>query len=64
MFLFRCEKTSAETSLGSGRDHAYAVLHVFRDLMTDLNSERRRVGRPPVKPWQLFDLMGGTGMGG
>jgi hypothetical protein len=32
--------------------------------MTTLNSERQKRSHPLVKPWEMYDLVGGTGTGG
>jgi hypothetical protein len=49
---------------GGGEEHGLAALFVLRDLFASLNAERQSVGDTHVKPWELFDLIGGTGTGG
>jgi hypothetical protein len=60
----QCCRRALTSTTGGGEEHALAGLFVLRELMVSLNSERQKRGYPLVKPWELFDLVGGTGMGG
>lgn len=50
--------------LGHGLDLGLAGLHILRGVMVQLNAERQRAGLPSTRPWELFDLIGGTREGG
>ncbi len=50
--------------LGGDVVHALAALHVLRELMAQINAERKTARLPPSQPWQVFDLIGGSGAGG
>jgi hypothetical protein len=41
-----------------------ATLYVLRDLMTKVNGERTKASLSLLKPFEVFDLIGGTGLGG
>jgi hypothetical protein len=62
--MFRCCKRALNRATGGGEEHGLAALFVLRELMASLNSERQKTGNRLVKPWELFDLIGGTGTGG
>lgn len=49
-------------SLDGGGVRGLSSLLILKDLMTQLNSKRS--GQPPVKPCDVFDLIGGTSTGG
>jgi patatin-like phospholipase/acyl hydrolase len=52
------------TQLDDSGVNGLATLYVLRDLMTKLNGEREKASLTPMKPFQVFDLIGGTGIGG
>jgi hypothetical protein len=41
-----------------------SALYVLRELYMRLNIEREMAGLPRVKPYEVFDLVGGSGSGG
>jgi patatin-like phospholipase/acyl hydrolase len=41
-----------------------STLYILRELFSQLNAKRENSGRPMVKPCEVFDLIGGTGVGG
>jgi patatin-like phospholipase/acyl hydrolase len=41
-----------------------STLYILRTLMTKLNHKRQADGLDPVKPCDVFDLIGGTSTGG
>lgn len=51
-------------SLDGGGVRGLSTLFILRSIMARLNCERMEAGLPPVKPCEIFDLIGGTGTGG
>ncbi|KAI9866792.1 MAG: hypothetical protein M1813_000734 [Trichoglossum hirsutum] len=51
-------------SLDGGGVRGLSTLHILKTLMAKVNSQRLSNGQKPVKPCQLFDLIGGTSTGG
>lgn len=51
-------------SLDGGGVRGLSTLLILKRLMERTNTERKGLGLDPVKPWQLFDLIGGTSTGG
>jgi len=51
-------------SLDGGGVRGLSTLYILKGLMTRLNHERRAVNSLPVKPCEIFDLIGGTSTGG
>ena len=51
-------------SLDGGGVRGLSTLYILRDLFARLNIERKKDGLEQVKPYQMFDLIGGTGTGG
>lgn len=51
-------------SLDGGGVHGLSSLYILSDVMQQVNSERKQLGKESVKPCQLFDLIGGTSTGG
>ncbi|KAK5095006.1 hypothetical protein LTR70_009623 [Exophiala xenobiotica] len=51
-------------SLDGGGVHSLSSLYILSDVMQQVNSERKQLGKESVKPCQLFDLIGGTSTGG
>jgi patatin-like phospholipase/acyl hydrolase len=51
-------------SLDGGGVRGLSTLLILKGLMDRTNAERRTQGQPPVKPFELFDLIGGTSTGG
>jgi hypothetical protein len=49
-------------SLDGGGVRGLSTLYILKSLMDRLNQERRSV--PPLKPCEVFDLIGGTSTGG
>ncbi|KAF2149315.1 phospholipase, patatin family protein [Myriangium duriaei CBS 260.36] len=51
-------------SLDGGGIRGLSTLYIIRRIMARLNGRRRRFGQPPVKPCDVFDVIGGTSTGG
>ena len=51
-------------SLDGGGVRGLSALYILRSIMMLLNYERNLVGLKPVKPCEVFDLIGGTSTGG
>ncbi|EXJ75745.1 uncharacterized protein A1O5_00252 [Cladophialophora psammophila CBS 110553] len=51
-------------SLDGGGVRGLSTLHILKCLMRLLNHERQKSGALPLKPCELFDLIGGTSTGG
>lgn len=51
-------------SLDGGGVRGLSTLLILKRLMERTNAERKDQGLHPVKPWELFDLIGGTSTGG
>lgn len=51
-------------SLDGGGVRGLSTLYILRGLMTRLNNERKNQSLLPVKPCEVFDLIGGTSTGG
>ncbi|KAI9697109.1 MAG: hypothetical protein M1820_007924 [Bogoriella megaspora] len=51
-------------SLDGGGVRGLSSLYILQGLMRRLNDERQKKGSPPVKPCEVFDLIGGTSTGG
>ncbi|KIY03324.1 uncharacterized protein Z520_00015 [Fonsecaea multimorphosa CBS 102226] len=51
-------------SLDGGGVRGLSSLYILKGLMTRLNFERQAVGLKRVKPYEIFDLIGGTSTGG
>lgn len=51
-------------SLDGGGVRGLSTLHILKGIMTRLNKQRSDNGEPPLKPCELFDLIGGTSTGG
>src|SRR5215475_13533746 len=51
-------------SLDGGRVRGLSTLYVLKSIMARLNHERNEIDKPPVKPCEIFDLIGGTSTGG
>ncbi len=52
-------------SLDGGGVRGLSTLYILRSIMDRLNHERKTTaGLPPVKPCEVFDLIGGTSTGG
>ena len=51
-------------SLDGGGVRGLSTLYVLKMLMNRLNHERQKSDLPPVKPCEIFDLIGGTSTGG
>ena len=51
-------------SLDGGGVRGLSTLYILKGIMDRLNRERKTVGLPPMKPCEVFDLMGGTSTGG
>lgn len=49
-------------SLDGGGVRGLSTLYILRGLMDRLNHERKTI--PPLKPCEVFDLIGGTSTGG
>lgn len=50
--------------LDGGGVRGLSTLLIVKALMAMVNEERSKDGQPPVKPCELFDLIGGTSTGG
>lgn len=51
-------------SLDGGGVRGLSTLHVLKVIMDQLNHKRATSGLEPVKPCDIFDLIGGTSTGG
>jgi patatin-like phospholipase/acyl hydrolase len=51
-------------SLDGGGVRGLSTLYILRALMRRLNDERQKLKLAHVKPYQVFDLIGGTSTGG
>jgi patatin-like phospholipase/acyl hydrolase len=51
-------------SLDGGGVRGLSTLYILKSLMERLNHERQTANLLPVKPCEVFDLIGGTGTGG
>jgi patatin-like phospholipase/acyl hydrolase len=51
-------------SLDGGGVRGLSTLYILKGLMDRLNHERQKTGLSPIKPCELFDLIGGTSTGG
>lgn len=53
-------------SLDGGGVRGLSTLYILKSIMTRLNFERQKADppKPPVKPCDVFDLIGGTSTGG
>ena len=51
-------------SLDGGGVRGMSTLYILKGLMTRLNNQRQKASLPPVKPCEVFDLIGGTSTGG
>ena len=51
-------------SLDGGGVRGLSTLYVLKNIFTQLNHERSLIKLPPVKPCEVFDLIGGTSTGG
>ena len=51
-------------SLDGGGFRGLSTLLILKRLMERTNAARKVSGLDPVKPCELFDLIGGTGTGG
>ena len=52
-------------SLDGGGVRGLSTLYILKSIMNRLNHERKKTANlPPVKPCEVFDLIGGTSTGG
>ena len=52
-------------SLDGGGVRGLSSLYILKSIMDRLNHARKQAGNlPPVKPCEVFDLIGGTSTGG
>jgi len=51
-------------SLDGGGVRGLSSLYILEGVMTSLNHKRKNDGLHPVKPCEVFDLIGGTSTGG
>ncbi|KAF2269546.1 phospholipase [Lojkania enalia] len=51
-------------SLDGGGVRGLSILYILRAIMARLNVERQEANLPPVRPCEVFDLIGGTSTGG
>lgn len=51
-------------SLDGGGVRGLSTLYILKGLMARLNHQRWSTGSSPVKPCDVFDLIGGTSTGG
>lgn len=51
-------------SLDGGGVRGLSTLYILRKIMVKVNAERQKIGKPAVKPCEVFDLIGGTSTGG
>ena len=51
-------------SLDGGGVRGLSALYILKAVMARVNNGRKHVGLPSVKPYEIFDLIGGTSTGG
>jgi patatin-like phospholipase/acyl hydrolase len=51
-------------SLDGGGVRGLSTLYILQGIMNRLNYMREEAGLHPRKPWEIFDLIGGTSTGG
>jgi len=51
-------------SLDGGGVRGLSTLYILKRVMDRLNHVRKTASLPPVKPCEVFDLIGGTSTGG
>ena len=51
-------------SLDGGGVRGLSTLYILKSIMDRLNHERKIADLQPVKPCEIFDLIGGTSTGG
>lgn len=51
-------------SLDGGGVRGLSTLYILKNIMDRLNHERKKDNLPPVKPCEVYDLIGGTSTGG
>lgn len=51
-------------SLDGGGVRGLSTLYILKSIMDRLNHERKKSDLLPVKPCEVFDLIGGTSTGG
>ena len=51
-------------SLDGGGIRGLSTLYILKSIMDRLNNERKKSNLPPLKPCEVFDLIGGTSTGG
>jgi hypothetical protein len=51
-------------SLDGGGVRGFSILYILKLLMDELNSFNQQNGLPRAKPYEVFDLIGGSGTGG
>lgn len=51
-------------SLDGGGVRGLSTLYILKSIMDRLNNERKTPSLSPVKPCEVFDLIGGTSTGG
>jgi patatin-like phospholipase/acyl hydrolase len=51
-------------SLDGGGVRGLSTLYILKIIMDRLNQERKATSLLPVKPCEIFDLIGGTSTGG
>ena len=51
-------------SLDGGGVQGLSTLYILKIIIDQLNHDRRAAALPPVKPYKVFDLIGGTSTGG
>jgi patatin-like phospholipase/acyl hydrolase len=51
-------------SLDGGGVRGLSTLYILKSVMDRLNHERKTAKLAPVKPCEVFDLIGGTSTGG
>jgi len=50
--------------IDGGGIRGLSTLLIIKALMARVNEERKKDGKPAIKPCELFDLIGGTSTGG
>jgi patatin-like phospholipase/acyl hydrolase len=51
-------------SLDGGGVRGLSTLYILKSIVDRLNHDRKTANLPPVKPCEVFDLIGGTSTGG
>ena len=57
-------QSCSNSGVDGGGVRGLSTLLILKALMAEVNAERATLGQDAVKPYELFDLIGGTSTGG